>query len=172
MLRHLLASPINVDTFFEVDGDVGNAVLGHRAHDLLVGNAQQLLLNRFDNSLLNFDRRHAWDFEDQLGLSRRNIRKCINRQIQPSLGACQNNDQSQAQREVAVTQAQSDEGFKHHSSFCSMARKEAKPLCANTVSARKGACIKLVSSLLEMILTGVGMKPWLSLTNTKDSLPK
>jgi hypothetical protein len=57
------------------------------------------LLDRLDHTLLDLFGRHARDLQDDLGLGRRDVGKGVNRQLLPSLQACQSQDDSQQKGE-------------------------------------------------------------------------
>ena len=71
---NLLAGPVDVGTLVEVEGDVGDGVLGDRAQHVRVLDAQQFHFQRHYHAGLHFLGSHAGGLQNQLDLGRGNVR--------------------------------------------------------------------------------------------------
>ena len=125
-LRHLLARPVDVHALFKIDGHIADAVFGHRAHDRLVRQAEQLLLDGRGDPLLDLLRGHARHLQHDLDLRRRNIGKRVDRQVQVCPDAGRSEYTCRDQHQHALTQRELNQAWQHH---CSPA---SKPLSAPT----------------------------------------
>ena len=107
---HLLTCPIDVGGVLKIDRDVDDAVLGHRAQDALVGNAQHLDFDRYGDASFDLLGRHARCFHDDLDLRARYVGKRIDRQVAEGIpartgqqGAGQQDEQALRERELNET---------------------------------------------------------------------
>ncbi len=128
----LLARPVDVGAILEIDGDVGQRVLRHRAQQALVRDAEHFLLDRHGEARLDFLRRHARRLQDDLDLGGRYIGKGVDGQAKEGLHAGRDEQRSEHQQQQPLGQGKTDQGGEHYSlpTPVNMAFRPETPLIA------------------------------------------
>jgi hypothetical protein len=141
-LGHLLTGPVQVGAVLEVDRDVHQAVLRHRAQDALLRDAQHLDLDRHRDAALDLLGCHARRLHDDLHLRARHVGEGIDGQRAEGVPAeagqqhgGQQHEQTLGQRELhkAVQHGQAPiigsntcRGFTCHPRSCPATRLSAQ----------------------------------------------
>jgi hypothetical protein len=130
--RDLITGPVDVGAVLEIDGDIGQRILGGRAQDLLVGQAEQLELDRDRDALLDLLRGEPRGLHDDLHLNRRDVRKGVDRQAGQHHGAGADQQQHAQDHEQALRKREGDQAREH---FTALGRRECReaPRCRRSL---------------------------------------
>ena len=112
-LGDLLARPVDVGAVVEVDGDVGDRVLGRGAQHALMRNAEHLQLDRHDDARLDLLGRHARRLHDDLDLCRGHVREGVDRQLAEGLDAQSREQQRENADQQPLREGEFDQSFEH-----------------------------------------------------------
>ena len=158
-LADLLAGPINVGAVLEIDGDIGQGVLGGRAEQALIRDAEHFLLDGDGQAGFDLLRRHAGGLEDDLDLGRGDIGKGVDGQTQEGLNTRRDQQDGQDHQQEALGQGKANQGGQHYSPPApdSMALRPETPFKTTRSPAWRPAT-RRPSPLWPMTLTGRASK--------------
>ena len=113
-LCDLLARPVDVGAVVEIEGDVRDGVLGDGTQHALVGDAQHFQFDRRDDARLDFFRRHAGRFHDDLYLRGGDIGESIDGQVAKRGDARTDDQQREHDDQQSLGQGKFDQFGQHH----------------------------------------------------------